>query len=283
MKAMITRRNSTPSIVTWGTFPGATLAPIGEYYISDVGVNGSVWHNNGTKLVRDTPITLYNAYHGVIIPSCAAANAASYVQASTVLTVTCAGHNIPATVHNGKSIYLTPGTPATGAQLAAGLYTNFQYVDANTFTCVSTVSQTGTGAINTQLSAITLPNFTVPVKGNILGLNGYLELYHLSQTNATAGTKRAAFSYSTYVFKNTSPASTTVITQENHRMQNVNSTAKQMAFPISGIGNVGNAALPPVLGTIDSTADQNITCQVTLNTALDFIVIEHITIILQPG
>ena len=205
------------------------------------------------------------------------------MQASTVLTVTCAGHNIPATVHNGKSIYLTPGTPATGAQLAAGLYTNFQYVDANTFTCVSTVSQTGTGAINTQLSAITLPNFTVPVKGNILGLNGYLELYHLSQTNATAGTKRAAFSYSTYVFKNTSPASTTVITQENHRMQNVNSTAKQMAFPISGIGNVGNAALPPVLGTIDSTADQNITCQVTLNTALDFIVIEHITIILQPG
>lgn len=283
MKAMITRRNSTPSIVTWDTFPGATLAPIGEYYISDVGVNGSVWHNNGTKLVRDTPITLYNAYHGVIIPSCAAANAASYVQASTVLTVTCAGHNIPATVHNGKSIYLTPGTPATGAQLAAGLYTNFQYVDANTFTCVSTVSQSGTGAINTQTSAITVPGFTVPVKGNLLGLNGYLDVAHLSLCNATAGTKRVSFLYNTYQFKNPSPGSTTVAVQENHRMQNVNSASKQMAIAISSIGFSGNSALPPVLGTVDSTANQNITCQITLSTALDFITLEHVSIQIQPS
>lgn len=274
-------RGAIPSF-TWLNKP-ASASFVGQAIISDVGINGSLWYSNGSVWVRESLITLYNTYLGIIFPSLAAANAATYSQSGATVTVNCAGHNIPATVHNGKSVYLTPGAPSTGAQLPTGLYTNFTYVDANTFTCTASASQTGTGPLNTQTSAITVTGFSVTVLGGLLGLNGFVDVYNFSMCNASAGTKRISFLYDTFSFKNPSPTSTTLAVQETHRFQNVNNVAKQIAHAVGSVGQSGPGTVTPVTSTINSNVDKNITAQVTLNTALDFITLEHVSIALQPG
>lgn len=280
MKHLITRSQKAPPVVTWAQFPGPTLAPVGLYFISNVGINGSFWYNNGITLIPTAPITLHNTYYGIIMHSMAAANAATYSQSGTTLTCTCTGHNIPATIHNGKKIHLTPGAPSTGAQLATGLYTNFTYVDANTFTCTSTVSQTGTGVLNTNISATQVPGIDVGIFGGLLGINGWLDVYSFQQCNANANSKRLQFKYGSLQFKNMSPASTTIAIQETHRLQNMESTANQMAFAFGSAGYSGNGSVAPVLGTIDSSVTQSITTICTLAAALDFMTLDHLVITL---
>lgn len=280
MKNVFTHRQQKPQIFTWATFPGPTLAPVGLYFISDVGINGSFWYNNGITLTPTAPITLHNTYYGIIMHSMAAANAATYSQSGTTLTCTCVGHNIPATIHNGKSIHLTPGTPATGAQLATGLYTNFTYVDVNTFTCTSTVSQTGTGALNTNIATTPVPGINVEIFGGLLGINGWLDAYSFQQCNANANSKRLQFKYGSLAFKNMAPVSSTIAIQETHRLQNMESTAKQVAFAVGSVGYSGNSSVAPIFGTIDSSVTQNITASCTLAAALDFMTLDHLVITL---
>lgn len=271
---------TTPNF-TWSTKPAASELGRRQVFISDVGVNGSLWVSNGTTWSPVGPVILHNTYWGIIMHSMAAANAATYSQSGTTLTCTCTGHNIPATVHNGKSIHLTPGTPATGAQLATGLYTNFTYVDANTFTCESTVSQTGTGAINTNTAATTIPGVTIPILGDLLGSNGWLDVYAFQQCNANANAKRLQFKYDSWQFKNQIPASATVVIQETHRVQNVNSASKQVAFAAGSVGSSGPSSTAPIFGTIDSTLTKNITAINTLGSALDFMTLDHLVITLN--
>lgn len=230
-------------------------------------------------------VMLANQYVGCIFPSLAAANAGSYSQTGNTITVTSTAHNIPnAPSPNGKDVYLNLGVAATGSTIPAGVFTNFQYVDANTFTCQSTVSQTGTGtAVVTQTSAITLPQVNLTVPGGLMGLNGFLEVYNFGQCNATAGTKRMAFSYGGFVFKNPSPAVSTLSIGEMHRLQNVNSQSKQMAMGTSLGSYVNNSTLLPIVASINSAVDQLITATVTLNTASDFITLEHFGVTVFPG
>lgn len=245
----------------------------GVEYISD----GKTWYGG-------TPVTLYNSYLGIIFPSLQTGNGGSYSQSGTTITVTSTAHLIPATVHNGKKVYFDPGVAATGATITQRLFDNFTYVDANTFTCTASNSQTGTGSgVVTQTSAITVPDFSVTVPANLLGLNGYIDVYNMSLCNASAGTKRISFSLSTLSFKNPSPASTTVAVQENHRIQNQNSLAKQIAIGVGTVGNVGNSTVAPVLGTVNTAVDQSITATVTLNTASEFITLEHVVITAVQG
>lgn len=268
---------------TWGTKPAAGEFGKGQVFISDVGIYGSLWVSNGSTWAPTGPIVLHNTYYGIIFPSLVAANAATYSQSGTTLTCTSTAHNIPSAGTSGKSVYLTPGTPSTGAQLATGLYTNFTYVDANTFTCTSTVSQTGTGPLNTQTSAIVTPGVSVTVPGNLLGLNGFLDATTTHMCNASAGTKRFSFLYDTLVFKNPIVSSSNIAFQDTHRVQNVNSAAKQIAYPPGGVGFTGGSTIALSTGTIDSTVNKLITGTLTLGSASDYITLEHLTIISYPG
>lgn len=45
-------------MMTWAQFPGATLAPQGFYFFTDIGINGSMWYNNGSTLDPCGPIVL---------------------------------------------------------------------------------------------------------------------------------------------------------------------------------------------------------------------------------
>lgn len=266
------------NVFTWATKPDASMYT-GRAWISDIGVAGSLWYSDGTTWNHVAPIILHNTYYGLVFASMAAANAATYSQSGTTVTVTCTGHNIPASLHNGKSIYLVPGTPVTGSQLATGFYTNFTYVDANTFTCTSTVSQTGTGAINTNTSASPV-GITIPIPGGLLGPNGWIDVYTLHQCNASAGTKRMPISYGSFSFKNISPISTTLTLQMINRMQNVNNTAKQVCFSTIVPAYTGASVGNPARGTEDTTVTQNITATCTLSSPLDYVSLDHLTITL---
>lgn len=46
-------------VMTWAEFPGPSAAPQGLYFFSNIGVNGSFWYNDGTKLSPIAPILLY--------------------------------------------------------------------------------------------------------------------------------------------------------------------------------------------------------------------------------
>ena len=261
----------------------AALTPgNGWVYVSDIGVSGSWWWCNGSTLLRDSPITLYNSYVGLILPSLVAASAATYSQTGTTVTVTSTAHNIPATTNNGKSVYVASATNSGGVAIAAGAYANFQYVDANTFTFTNPTSQSSTGTLVTQTSAVVLPGVSISIPGGLLGSNGWVDAYHMSMCNASAGTKRMSFLYSTFSFKNPSPSSTSLAVSEIHRFQNQNTTNKQIAHAPGSVGLSGPGSVTPSFGAIDSTANQNITVSTTLNTASDYITLEHLVITVQP-
>ena len=229
-------------------------------------------------LPYSSPIVIYNQYIGAVIPSLVAANAATYSQTGTLITVTSTAHNIPVTIHNGKTVYIGGATVTTGSAITAGLYSNLQVIDANTFTCVSPISQSASGTLTTQTSAVTIPGFSVTIPGGLMGPNGFFDVQHMSYCNASAGTKRMSFLYFTFSFDNPAPGSTAVAVQDIKRVQNLNSTNKQIAFATGSSGLSGPVTTLPVLGAINSDIDQQITAQLTLNTASDYMTLEHVTI-----
>jgi hypothetical protein len=244
---------------------------------------GSVLFTSDGSRWTAAPTIVFNQYFGIVLPSLAAANAATYSQTGNLITVTSTAHNIPATVHNGKRVYIGGATVTTGAAIAAGLYDDFQMVDANTFTCVSAVSQTASGTLTTQTSTFTIPTVSYTLPGGSLSENGYFDTYHMSWCNASAGTKRMSFLYGTFSYKNPAPGATAVAIEETHRVRNNNSLTKQIAFATGSPGNAGPVTTVPVTGTQDSTVDKNITVQLTLNTASDYITLEHMTVTLFYG
>ena len=124
----------------------AALPPAGangsQIYVSDIGEYGAVYTAKNGLWTHAGQIEIFQRAKGWIVPSLASANAATYSQTGTTITVTSTGHNIPATNYDTKDVYLNMGTAATGATIPPGWFSNFQRTGVNTFTCVSTVSQT---------------------------------------------------------------------------------------------------------------------------------------------
>lgn len=88
---------------------------------------------------------------------------ATWTQSGTTITVTWTGHDIPADFANGANVYLTQGTLSTGSNIASAWYTNLTVVNANTFTCTSSVSSSGTGSLGSNTAQTFLPDvFTYP-------------------------------------------------------------------------------------------------------------------------
>ena len=244
---------------------------------------GSVLFTSDGSRWTTSPTVVFNQYFGIVLPSLAAANAATYSQTGNLITVTSTAHDIPATVHNGKRVYIGGATVTTGAAISAGLYDSFQMIDANTFTCVNPVSQSASGTLATQTSTFTIPGVSYTIPGGSLSENGYFDTYHMSWCNASAGTKRMSFLYGTFSYKNPAPGSTAVAIEENHRLWNNNALNKQIAFAAGSPGNSGPVTTVPVTGTQDSTTDKAITVQLTLNTASDYITLERLMITLFYG
>lgn len=190
---------------------------------------------------------------------------ATYSQTGTTVTVTLTAHGFLAATDNGASIYLTQSTGA----LLSGMFTNFTYVDANTFTCTSTVSQSTSGNLGTQTGEITIDTFTIP--GGLLGQAGEFSGWVLTQANASnANAKRVRFKLNgTAVF--TPNSSNTVTAQTPFRLQNRGDPAKQIGYPTDSTTQNGGSSSAAQPYTIDTRADMVATVTMQLATATDWL------------
>jgi hypothetical protein len=251
----------------------AQLTPAnGWVFVSDIGVSGVMMWCNGTNLYSDDPIIAYQNNKGWLLPSLAAANASTYSQTGNVITVVNGGaspvaHNIPAVLHNGYDVYLAMGTAATGATITAGIFTNFQYVDANTFTCVSATSQTGTGAVNTNTTLTTNTARDIPIKGSLLGANGRFEVDAISQNNNSVGAKTFKVSLGGSIILQQSQTTTT-FSYSTPSVVNKNSETSQ--FSTVG-GNPG----------VNTSADFVLTQSITVAAANDYMALNSLIVIVN--
>jgi len=116
-------------------------------------------------------------------------NGGAYSQTGTTITVTLTGHGIPSDL-NGSKCHLTIGT---GSALT-GWFSNFTYVDANTFTVTSGVSQTTSGNLAANTSNTTIP-WTYTFPDGLIKQKDSIALTGYNRAKATAGTKTIRYLY----------------------------------------------------------------------------------------
>ena len=202
--AAIQARSNAVVTTTWANRAAAiaaiaALTPAsGWVFVSDAGSAGCLYWCNGTILIPEAPPLYKYAGPMLLIHSFLAANAATYSQSGNTVTITCAAHGLTAAAHNGASLYVPIGAVTTGVAPSgspAGWFSNFTYIDANTFSVTATNSQTGAGLVNsnTAITEFTPANFTIP--GGILGVAGKLRCSAIFGGDTTAITKTARQSF----------------------------------------------------------------------------------------
>jgi hypothetical protein len=239
-------------------------------------VNGIEYYSNGLYWLGGVSI-LGQGAAGWIVPALAAADAATYTKSGTTLTVTSTGHLMTAAVNNNRNVYLG----LSGGTETTGWFSNFTYVDANTFTCTSSTSSTDSGTVLTNASAAKLLPVSITVPANTMGTNGRVRVSYVAAHNNSAGTKisRIRFGSSDASLVTTT---TTLSVGVCKNIANRNATNKQVMEMAYSTGTGTNAAAPTNL-TVDTTADVAITFSIQLNTANDWQQIESYMIEVIPG
>ena len=106
----------------------------------------------------------------------------TYSQSGTLVTVTTSGHGHTAS-KNGGTVYLTVSSGAA----ATGWYSNFLYVDANTYKVTSLLSLSTSGNLSGTTSEIQITSTVTP--GGSCGTNGKLEFTALISNTNSANNK----------------------------------------------------------------------------------------------
>lgn len=113
---------------------------------------------------------------------------ATYTQTGTTVTVTWVSHGLSAYEFNGASVYLVQNT----GDLLSGWFTNFTYVDANTFTVTSTVDQSTSGNLGTNTAETDIPiGFTFPSTTGFIEVGDLLSFSGLIRNKNSVNTKTA--------------------------------------------------------------------------------------------
>ena len=250
----------------------------GLVYISDI-AKGVLGWCDGFSLTPLNNIVLLNLGLGWIVPSLAANNLAVYNQTDDNLVVLSNNHNIPAS-ENGKSIYLIPGAVVTGSVPIGNnnWFTNFQYIDDNSFQCKCTVSQSGSGIINSNNGVVTVDDITTVLPGGLLGLNGRLKIKELTTNNISPGHK-TLMTFVDIEIIHSSFYTTDPINSSEGEFCNQNSELMQIACPYG----VNDPTHGLANSAVDTTVDQLI--RVILQCPTDpnnYIALQNITIELIP-
>lgn len=174
---------------TWAdliaNYPSTNYAVGSQAFVTDIGANGTVfvasaarWEHTSQATFNIYPSTTPKRY--LLIGG----SGGTYSQTGTTITVTWAAHGITAD-QNTAGVHLTI---STGAALT-GWFTNFTYVNANTFTVTSTVSQSTSGNLGTNTSETFIPHSpTIPT--SMLGYFGdIISLSNICLSSATVWTK----------------------------------------------------------------------------------------------
>lgn len=232
------------------TVPGLHVVLTDTYPFS-----GFIW--NGTRF--NSPAGRFRLWGSGLERILHGCNGGTYSQSGNTVTITLTGHTFTAALDNGAWFHVTPSS----GTLATGWLTDLTYVDANTFTCQSSVPATTSGNLAAQTSAIVVEEFTL--KGGMMGPNGELSGWvqaTAGANNANAKTLRVNVGGTTVL--NPSLASTLTI-QTPFRLQNRNNVAKQIGFGTASSTQNGSSSGGPNPYTINTAAD--VTIQITMQLA----------------
>ena len=251
--------------------PSAQAFGIGQCQVA-----GIEYFSNGTRWIGGMSL-LGQGSTGWIVPALVAANAATYTQAGTLVTVVSTGHLMTAAANNGRNIYLG----LTGGTGVAGWFSNFTYVDANTFTCTSAISATDSGNVlsNTVLTTISPISVTVPAKS--MGPNGRIRLTAICSNNNSAGVKTLKTTFGGTIFIQIAPTTTTCLPIMKDVINRGVETA-QIGGSISASGT-GATSSGIFTSAIDTTANTTVDFSLTIATASDWMSIEAYSVELLPG
>lgn len=112
-----------------------------KFRVTDVGVNGSYWCSNGNVWRSTNAAGIELSQSQLRAGYICFGGAGSYSQSGTVITVVSQGHGLPRTL-NGARVYL-----AASGSLASGWHDGFSWIDQNSFSVRSNVSQNVSGAL----------------------------------------------------------------------------------------------------------------------------------------
>jgi hypothetical protein len=271
--------SSTLPAFNWATKPSPADYSERLIRITDVGVNGSTWYSDGTQWVHESPIIYQQAAKGWLVPSLAAANAATYSQTGTTITVTSVGHNIPATAHDGKDVYLA----IASGDAAAGWYSNFTRTGVDTFTRESSVSQSASGIVNTNTAETIVTPVTKTVLGGLMGANGSLMgSAHVAQPTS-ANFKRVRWKFDGSTVLEAASSTTSFDNNLAKSIRNRNSESKQV-FRNAATGDfLGNVAVGTGYSTVNTASDVQSSVTLQVPVANEFIALEAFMLEIKPS
>lgn len=204
-----------------------------------------------------TPLSTQKVIHGLA--------SATYSQTGTAVTVTCASHGMTALL-NGSQIYLVQSTGA----LLSGWFTALTYIDANSFSCTSSVSQSTSGNLGTNTAETTM--WSTTLDAGRLQLDSRVRTEFLFQSNATANNKTISAKLGAYVyFTNTVSSAAITGHAQSCGFANMGSLSKQGNLTINYTSGFGGTTLLPAVGTIDTSASQTLTITMQLANTGDFL------------
>jgi len=237
------------------------IEEVGSIQSESVNINGE---SGSSKII-------VNKSKGWLVPALITGNAATYTQSGFVITVTSTGHLIPATIHDGKSVYLVIGS----GNATSGWFSNFTYVDANTFTCVSTISQTTNGAVNTNIAQVTVTELTTNIAAGSMGLNGSIRVNLTASVNNSAGAKTARVFFGGTGFITAQATTSLSLSAINRTISNRGVTNKQVSQTIASLNGATSTAAVTNMA-IDTSADVSLTITLQAAVASDYIALESV-------
>lgn len=240
-------------------------------------VDGMEYTSNGSQWFA-RPIILQSVGKAYMVPSLAAANAATYTQSGTTITVTSTSHTLT-NARDGADVYLA----IADGLATAGWYSNFTYVNANSFTCTSTISQTTSGTVNSNTSATTITPLSYVLPGGSMGPNGVLEVWTLVSMTGSTNTKTINSLLGSSNIKNIAHAGSVVGSSERRLVSNRNNQAKQALTNVNIYEAIGGTTSAMTTLTIDTAVNQTISHKLTVAAANEFACMEHVQLILYPA
>ena len=230
---------------------------LGQSHIPFILVSsGSMGDNGALSAVTTLPATYPSAY--VYLPTGAITAASTAGWYYTVFSSATAG-----TVYNNTYTAGTPTIPASPTPFVV----------------------TGpVGGTFTQTTASLITAYSLNIPGNTLGTNGAIRAAQSYSYASSANAKTVKNYYSSYaLFTNANSTSGDQGGSFLAGFSNRQATNVQVTAFGNAAGGLGIGATSPLIGGIDSTANQNYTVQMQLVNASDFIVNESITVELIPG
>ena len=221
---------------------------------------------------------------------------ATYTQSNGTVTVTKTSHGFNSSF-NGKNIFMMRGTGLFGFSNGAPqdynikyfeVCTNFHYIDANNFSCISNNTQTSSGNIGSPPDQFfNCPALSIIIPPSSIGANGYFLTKAMLSQNLSSNNKWLSMiwgpdnSYDTtgtgYQLWSGSVNGYSILNGDGFEIHNLNSESAQAVRPTNiGFGGTtySQSGRPPIL-TNDTTQQMRFVFGVRLASSSDWALLEY--------